>query len=511
MGKSNKSERIRKRKAAAETSRAGADLVDQTAGDPVGPVAGPEGLENLVPTVHGLTTVVNPEGETPMGNPANSDTSDPERVAESSTAARPSVPVLRNDGNNAVEHGTLPEVPTAVEMWKTLTAIQAQLAILTQPAVPAENLTVGQSTRICTAVPIRGSMAGATAEVVEVDPPPTRQGRKVDYLSLLEHISRLGTKHFVGSPDPIEADEWRSRLVRNFKSTRCPEDYKKDIAIHFLEGDAHNWWIAVEKRANKVHTFAEFEAEFNRKYFPSEAWDKLETKFLDLVQGDRTVREYEEEFNRLRRYVGGELVDEEVQVRRFLRGLRVELRTHCSVRTFGSVSELVERAAMVESSLDEEHLGKGKSRPILASKIVDKKRNRDHFEETNTATTKRSQCGTCGKRHGGECWKAKGSCAGCGSRDHSAQNCPRMDQGRNKASGEGTKSCYHCGKAGHFKRECPKLQVEMQMGQKGTRGGTEPEPQAKRQSIPARVYELSKDGEEAGNFRAITGKPLAHP
>lgn len=82
----------------------------------------------------------------------------------------------------------------------------------------------------------------------------------------------------------------------------------------------------------------------------------------------------------------------------------MELRTHCSVYTFGSMSELVERVAMVESSLDEEHLGKTQSRPTLASKIVDRKRNMDHFEEVN----KHSDCGTCGKKHVGECWKAKG-------------------------------------------------------------------------------------------------------
>lgn len=67
----------------------------------------------------------------------------------------------------------------------------------------------------------------------------------MDYLNVLEHVIRLETKHFQGSSDLIEVDEW-SRLVRSFNSTRCPDDYRKDIAVHFLEGDAHNWWFAVE-------------------------------------------------------------------------------------------------------------------------------------------------------------------------------------------------------------------------------------------------------------------------
>ena len=70
---------------------------------------------------------------------------------------------------------------------------------------------------------------------------------------------------------------------------------------------------------------------------------------MDLVQGRRTVGEYEKDFNRLRRYVGKELEDEAVQVRRFIRGLMAELRTYCSVRTFHTVSELVERMAMLET------------------------------------------------------------------------------------------------------------------------------------------------------------------
>src|SRR5690606_8362862 len=123
----------------------------------------------------------------------------------------------------------------------------------------------------------------------------------------------------------------------------------------FLEGDAHNWWLAVDKRtAGALRSFADFEVEFNRKYFPTEAWDRLESKFLDLVQGRKTVREYEEEFNSLRWYVGRELEDEAGQVCWFQRGLWVELRTHCSVRTFNTVSELVERMAMLESNLAEE-------------------------------------------------------------------------------------------------------------------------------------------------------------
>ena len=74
-----------------------------------------------------------------------------------------------------------------------------------------------------------------------------------------------------------------------------------------------------------------------------------------------SVREYKEKFNRLRRYVGKELEEETVQIRRFVRGLRVELRTYCLVGHFQTVSELVERMDMVETNLAEEAKPKSRS------------------------------------------------------------------------------------------------------------------------------------------------------
>ena len=225
------------------------------------------------------------------------------------------------DQQEAVADGTARETTAASnkDLLEAMKVMGDQVAVMAQLFTPLVNSSVGQATPVVTATPIANGPAVDTVEVIEIDP-PERTVRKVDYLSLLQHISRLGTKNFSGSTDPIVADEWRSRLVRNFKSSRCPEDYKRDIAVHFLEGDAHNWWLAVDKR---LQSFTDFEDEFNRKYFPAEAWDRLEGRFLELTQGRRAIREYEEEFNRLRRFVGRELEDEKVQVRRFIRGLMI--------------------------------------------------------------------------------------------------------------------------------------------------------------------------------------------
>ncbi|XP_056845686.1 uncharacterized protein LOC108811913 isoform X3 [Raphanus sativus] len=145
--------------------------------------------------------------------------------------------------------------PSMQEILAAIRLIGSQMVAMTQVLTPVVNSSVGQATQAQVKAPGAGGAGGRVlpvAEVIELDP-PSGSAKKVDYLKVLEHISRLGTKHFAGSVDPMEADEWRDRLVRNFKSTRCPEEYQRDIAVHFLEGDAHNWWLALDKRTQWLH------------------------------------------------------------------------------------------------------------------------------------------------------------------------------------------------------------------------------------------------------------------
>ncbi|XP_048628073.1 uncharacterized protein LOC106447792 [Brassica napus] len=337
---------------------------------------------------------------------------------------------------------------------------------------------------------------------MEIDP-PAHPVRRVYYLSLLAHISKLGTKQFAGSSYPIEADEWRSRLARNFSSTRCAEEYRKDIAVHILEGDAHNWWFALDKRTNgTIERFSDFDVEFNHKYFPAEAWDRLESQFLDLTQGRMTVREYKEKFNRLKRYVGKELEEETVHIRRFLRGLRVELRTYCSVGHFQTMSELVDRMAMVKTNLAEEAKLKSRGHTASSGSGSDRKGKSD-TAEGGEASSDRPECPSCGRHHGGECWKAKGACTHCGKMGHFARDCPGRSENRGQGSGSDPRSCHYCSKTGHLRWECPKMQSDAKGGGEASKPS-----QTRGQILAPRVYELTKDAAEAGPFLAVTSNIL---
>ncbi|KFK24394.1 hypothetical protein AALP_AAs56345U000100, partial [Arabis alpina] len=106
--------------------------------------------------------------------------------------------------------------------------------------------------------------------------------------------------------------------------------------------------------AGTAMAWSDFVTEFNSKFFPQEALDRLEARFLDLTQGTRSVREYDVEFNRLLGYAGRSFEDEQAQVRRFLRGLRPDLRTRCRGIRFAGRVELVEVAAQIEEDLREQ-------------------------------------------------------------------------------------------------------------------------------------------------------------
>jgi len=172
------------------------------------------------------------------------------------------------------------------------------------------------------------------------------------YLRMMEQLQRIGTGYFSGGTSPEEADSWRSRVERNFGSSRCPAEYRVDLTVHFLEGDAHLWWRSVTARRRQADmSWADFVAEFNAKYFPQEALDRMEARFLELTQGERSVREYDREFNRLLVYAGRGMEDDQAQMRRFLRGLRPDLRVRCRVSQYATKAALVETAAEVEEDL----------------------------------------------------------------------------------------------------------------------------------------------------------------
>ncbi|KAG7572389.1 Ribonuclease H-like superfamily [Arabidopsis suecica] len=162
-----------------------------------------------------------------------------------------------------------------------------------------------------------------------------------------EQMQRISKEFFLGGAKPKEVDEWRKQMQQNFRSIRSAQ--------------AEMSW-----------------AVFNAKYFPPEALDRLEGRFLELSQGNRTVREYEDDFNCLSVYASRAMEGEQARGRRFLRGLRAELRNRCLVRLFGTVVELVETATLLEEGLKDE--------AVVTSPTLQAKKPQQHFSSNKSDT-----------------------------------------------------------------------------------------------------------------------------
>lgn len=270
-----------------------------------------------------------------------------------------------------------------------------------------------------------GGLASRATAVLQVQggagqdrPPPLVT--ETSYWDALRRMRDLCTETFGGGADRVAADNWWQLLESNFESSMCPVEYRKELAAHYLREDAHIWWENVVQGTPEgyVLNWYDFKDEFARKYFPEEAIDQMDKDFAELRQGTRTVREYEQEFNRLRKFISRN-IDEREQIEKFLRGMRVDIKNRCQMRRYVSMVDLVEMAVLMESNIDVEVK---QARASQAPKGTLKRKWDD--QTANSGTEQTSVSGQRGRKHVRPC-KSK-ACYGCGLMGHIKRNCPEM-------------------------------------------------------------------------------------
>ncbi|CAA7034088.1 unnamed protein product [Microthlaspi erraticum] len=234
--------------------------------------------------------------------------------------------------------------------------------------------------------------------------------------------------------------------------------------------------------------------EFEQKYFPPEARDRLAQEFLRLEQGEKSVREYEAEFMRLQRYVSYCNVDDKALVRQFMQGLKPEIGSRLQSATFTNPHEIIERAVNVEAYLLKEKAAWNKRK--IESKTASKAKKAN--QSSNQPNPSKG-----GQPSGDENKK----CYTCGKMGHVARMCYR-----NRPAGASAK-CFSCGEQGHYSNACPRKAGGAAKGA-DKEASTRPmkESPANRLTNTGKVYALeSGPSNPSGQTQGpITGSNLTH-
>ncbi|PKU82792.1 hypothetical protein MA16_Dca006090 [Dendrobium catenatum] len=250
---------------------------------------------------------------------------------------------------------------------------------------------------------------------------------------------------FTGVGEPVDAENWLLRIEKILEGMQCPVDRRVTFATFALDGEAERWWRgqSLEKFGGRTASQILWEdfVKVIRDSFVPPARSQMQERFMRLVQGDRTVMQYEAEFTTLSRYASQIIATTEDKCQKFLSGLRGAIRQPLIPFSFDDYAVLVEKAKRIEidfqtvqkrRDFQQKRKGFGKTRSFQThsggSSV--KKIRIDSSESSSSART----CDKCGKMHRGECLSGSNVCFFYHQPGHVARNCPKDPrEGRSSA------------------------------------------------------------------------------
>ena len=173
----------------------------------------------------------------------------------------------------------------------------------------------------------------------------------------IEQFRKLGPPSFLGNPDPTEAKTWIMQKEKIFDMVGCTKVQKVSFASFMLKGEAEHCWRSTKKtlplEKDEILTLTIFLDAFYEKYFLKSIRDEKEVEFMELIQGNKMVLQYEAKFTELARFAPHIVSDDVRKANKFRRGLQPSIRTRMATLRLKAYSEVVETTKVVEKECED--------------------------------------------------------------------------------------------------------------------------------------------------------------
>ncbi|XP_062118249.1 uncharacterized protein LOC133831855 [Humulus lupulus] len=168
-----------------------------------------------------------------------------------------------------------------------------------------------------------------------------------------ERFRKQAPHSFKGKVDPMGAKDWLKLVEAIFDHMELNNHQRISCATHLLKLDARIWWDVVKHtRDLNTMTWADFVQEFGKKYYSTTVLETRGDEFVTLVQGNLSVTDYEQKFDRLARFAHEIVPTEAMWVQRFMRGFKPMIARDLKMTN----AKVVSYAKMLDKALEAKYL-----------------------------------------------------------------------------------------------------------------------------------------------------------